>query len=321
MPNQDVIAICHFLNVGQGTSQVIELGQQKVIVIDTGSQSVKHSPLFTLLAERDIKSIEALILSHNDTDHINGIASLLQKYAQRIKRIDFLIDRKDNSNIIQTIKRYYPLEFVHRLEVDTPNLDKDIFKDSSVSVCVKVLFPTFSANIQYQRNETCAIVMLIVGTQKVIFSSDAPIAAWRDVVKRNENKQMKVNILTVPHHGGSFVDQNEDECWQWFFENIRTNYAIVSAGYNNTYGHPTEDVIHSFIRHGVEIFCTQSNPICCGGTSNDTTCCGTIIVNIGKSTIDIENIEQLRQRKKYFSQRMCNLVPSLVSCVYEENIR
>jgi competence protein ComEC len=305
-------AICHFLNVGQGASQVIELGQQKVIVIDTGLQSGKRSPLLTLLAEREIKSIEALILSHNDIDHINGVAAFLRNYAPLIKRIGFLIDRKDNNrkdNIIQTIKKYYLLESIIRLEVDVPNLDKDIFSDSSVPVCVRVLFPTFSANIQYQKNETCAIVMLIVGTQKVIFSSDAPIAAWRDIVKRNQNKPMRVNILTVPHHGGRFTSVPSSHCdfqkelIEFHTQLVKTDYAVVSFASHNRYGHPNSEVIQSFIQNEIEIFCIQKATQCYG--DSDDICCGTIVADISTDETKIRNVDELQKRKFKMNPRLC----------------
>ncbi|MDR1290902.1 MAG: MBL fold metallo-hydrolase [Planctomycetaceae bacterium] len=308
-------ATCHFLNVGQGMSQVIEIGQQKAIVVDTGSQSGQHSPLLKLLAEREIQKIEVLILSHNDTDHIGGVVSLLRKYSKQIEYIGFLTDRGNNDKFIQTIKKYYPSDSKIRLEVDAPNLSKDIFKNNSVPICVKVLFPTFSENIQYEKNETCAVVMLIVGTQKVIFSGDASILAWRSIVNRNENRQIVANILTVPHHGGRFTSVPPSHCdfqkqlVEFHTQLVKTNYAVASFASHNKYRHPISEVIRSFAQNKVEIFCIQKAEECDEGTSGD--CCGTIIADIGTDETKIRNHEELKRRKEERKSRLC--------CVYTEH--
>jgi competence protein ComEC len=310
MLKQNMKATCHFLNVGQGMSQVIEIGQQKAIVVDTGSQSEQYSPLINLLAEREIKTIEVLILSHNDKDHIGGIAALLRKYSRQIKFIGFLIDRED-TDIVQTIKKYYPLDSTIRLEVDSPNLAKDVFNDTSVPACVKILFPTFSANIQNEKNETCAIVMLVVGTQKVIFSGDASIAAWRNIVKRNENKQIIANILTVPHHCGRFTSvppshsDFQKQLVEFHTKLIRADYAIASFSSHNKYGHPSPEVIQSFAQNKVEVFCTQKATKCDGGAIGD--CCGTIVADIGTDETKIRNFEELQERKEKRKSRLCRV--------------
>jgi beta-lactamase superfamily II metal-dependent hydrolase len=302
-------AICHFLNVGQGTSQVIELGQQKVIIIDTGSQCGEHNSLLTLLAEREIESIEMLILSHNDIDHINGFATLLRKYSSKIKRIGFLIDREDISNIIQTLKKYHLLQSITRLEVENPNLDKNIYNNNSAQLYVKVLFPTFTANIQCQKNKTCAIIMLTVGTQKVIFSSDAPIAAWRNIIERNNNQQIKVNIMTIPHHGGRFTSVPQSHCntfqkelIEFHTKLVKTDYAITSFASNNKYGHPCAEIIQSFIQHKIEVFCIQKATQC-NGDSN--ICCGTITVDITANKTKIRNFDELQKHKSEKNPRLC----------------
>jgi competence protein ComEC len=257
-------------------------------------------------------------LSHNDSDHVGDAETLFDEYQQNIKEVYYLVDRSLDQNQSYRIamsaieKKYLTKDKIYRLEAGKA---KDIFSEGQLQI--SVLFPSFCNNQENEKNNTCAIIGLKAGTKKIIFSGDAPVDAWKSIVE--SNGKLKVQILTVPHHGGRFANNKNDI--EWFFENIRADYAIVSAGYGNQYKHPYKDVIHSFVQHGVEIFCTQSNPICCGSVLGDTICCGTIIANIGENRIDIKNIELLKQRKEYFSQGMCNFVPSFVSCIEEGNIR
>lgn len=304
MKNRRYVATCYFLDVGQGASQVILLGGGRAIIIDTGiKREAFKSPLITLLKkELKIQTIEALILSHNDNDHVGDAVTLFDEYQQNIKEVYYLVDRDNDQNQSYRIamsaveKEYLSESDLYRLETGK---SKNIFSEGQLFV--SVLFPNFYTNQNKQGNDTCAIVALEVGTQKIIFSGDAPIVAWKSIVR--DNGKVRTQILTVPHHGGKF-NNNEDDA-TWFFENIKIDHAIVSSGYNNRYGHPKKDTISSFVQNDVEIFCTQSNPTCCGLFRDNKTCCGTIVADISTDRIDIKNIERLRQIKAQFPQGMC----------------
>ncbi len=87
-------ATCCFLDVGQGTSQVVLLSNRRTIVIDTGPQSPQgKSPVVRLLQEHQIETIEALVLSHNDSDHVGDIKNIVDAFPEKIKRIYLLKDR------------------------------------------------------------------------------------------------------------------------------------------------------------------------------------------------------------------------------------
>jgi len=294
---------CHFLNVGQGTSQVIEIGQQRAIIVDAGPKN-GGCQLLRLLADRKIETIEWLILSHNDGDHINGVDSLLRKYADKIKKIGFLVDRnfinqQGGQTVIQVVQKYSTI-ISRRLEVDAPNLEKSIFDEESTNTKITLLFPTLKTNLLKLKNDTCAILALHINSEKIIFSGDAPIAAWRDIVTRNKDQRIITNILTVPHHGGVFASQ--EELNEFHSQLVKTDYAIASFA-SNREKIPRSEVIQSFVKHGIEVFCTQRARQC-GGTENNMECCGTIIVDIGQS-LHIRNGVELRKRKSMIKPRLC----------------
>jgi competence protein ComEC len=288
---------CYFLDVGQGASQVIHLGKQRAIVIDTGRhQTRSRSPLLTLLSELDIKTIEALILSHNDTDHIGDLCDILTTFGKGIRHAYYLADaHTERTNNI--FKNKENIE-VHRLEYDEKT--KAIFEDRTAQIEVAVLYPAFENNLSAtSSNNTSAIVLLSVGTQRIVFSGDAPVNAWKVIV--DKKGQLSLQILTVPHHGsGLFCDNDTD--LDWFHLNVKTKYAIVSVGYNNTYNHPNPNIIKSFAIQNTEIFCTQSNTGC---NPNSTICCGTVIADINTTNTKIRNETDLNRRKEQNQQRLC----------------
>jgi hypothetical protein len=181
----------------------------------------------------------------------------------------------------------------------------DIFIETENNLFVSVLYPYFRNNVESERNRTCAVIALRIGDQKVIFSSDAPVDAWRTIIAHSGKKSLQ--ILTVPHHGGNFATSENDR--EWFFENVNTKYAIVSTGYNNRYDHPRPEVIHSFVQNNTEIFCTQSNRICNSGFEIDAndiiTCCGTIVADLSSQCTTIRDVVKLREIKNKFTKCLC----------------
>jgi competence protein ComEC len=311
MSNHNNVATCYFLDVGQGTSQMIHLGEHRAIVIDTGSKRKENSsPLLSLLDELDIQTIEALVLSHNDYDHNGDIKNFIDKYRERIHRVFILFDRPLKENRTYNTMRVAIDddikfdEIVVRLEAKKDV--SDIFVDTENNLSVSVLYPYVRNNVELEKNGTCAVIALLVGDQKIIFFGDAPVEAWRTIIAHNGKQSLQ--ILTVPHHGGNFaIDMNDRE---WFFEHVTTQYAIVSVGYGNKYNHPRPEVIHSFVQHNIEIFCTQSNPACHPAChfeipDNNVTCCGTIVVDIGFNCTVIRDVIKLRKIKNQFQKRIC----------------
>jgi beta-lactamase superfamily II metal-dependent hydrolase len=306
MNNHNNVATCYFLDVSQGASQVIILNGRRAIIIDTGQKCKNTCPLLTLLKDFNIQTIEALVLSHNDSDHVGNVESILDQYLERIRQIFILQDRPLHEN-----KMYYIMKaainddikfdkIVARLE--TKGNAGDIFVDTENDLYVSVLYPYIRNNSESEKNDTCAVIALVIGSQKIIFSGDAPIEAWQTIIAHNGNQSLQ--IITVPHHGGHFASNETDR--EWFFKNVTTQYAIVSVGHGNKYDHPKQEVIRSFIQHRMEIFCTQSNRICSyGRPDNNISCCGTIVADIGYQCTTIRDIEKLREIKNKFQNRLC----------------
>ena len=310
---EDFTAACYFLNVGQGTSQVIHLGNKRAIVIDTGPRWCPScSPLLSLLKNRDIQKIEALILSHNDQDHIGEAAAVLDNYKKRIDSVFFLEDRSrdENKQLYNALKSSYRKKYIKQvIRLENDDKPKTLFSEGDISI--DLLFPGFSQNIFATKpNNTSAIIALSIGTQTVIFSGDAPIEAWKDIV--GKNGRIESQIFTIPHHGGGFISSKpETESFvndlNWFHDKgIQTKFAIVSVGTNNKYKHPSPQIIQSFAKRNIEVLCTQATSQCTGNPETcEVICCGTIVANIGLNTTQIKNLDGFRESKETMPHRLC----------------
>jgi len=321
---------CWFLDVGQGTSNVILLGEGRAIVIDCGpcgsQQTIK-------LLSRHVDTIEALIISHNDADHDYNVPQVLQQYRRATKNIFFLQDKPPTElpRTLGLLKEAKDGDFPvpRRLEVDgsPPTV---LFSENGVEL--SVLYPDFTANLVVQAsaastaNQTSAVLRLSCGNRRVVFSGDGTIDAWEYLTaKMPEAKPLPCDIMTVPHHGGSISNCATGERShqaRLYAELIKPEYAIISVGTSNRHNHPKRDTLDALVNAGVTVLCTQMTGVCCpelemarsmrsvlaqpsrsrrcksttqSGRSKDVACFGSVVAEISTTHLQISGLSRYRR--------------------------
>jgi competence protein ComEC len=292
--NGNLRSECFFLDVGQGTGHLIHLGEGRVIVIDGGPVSASQV-LLTLLADFKVRTIERLIVSHNDRDHCGATGEVLSKHHDKVRVLYLLIDRRDfpDNRFIQTVrfvdrerakKRLPPLE-KRWLGVDDPPRKatvikpKVIFSDTHRNVRLEVLHPNFNTVFDALigsegSNPSSAVLRLRCGSRSIIFPGDAPLNAWEAIHRQMRKKTIRCDVLSVPHHGGviwsSGTEARVSERLRWLYsEVIRCQYAVISAGTTNSEGHPRPECVRA-LREAIPgsnenpaVLCTQLTNQCC----------------------------------------------------------
>lgn len=203
----EILAECYFLDVGQGSSQVIDLGDGSAVVIDCGPS---FQTLGNLLTRRlGIKRITALILSHNHRDHIGGAVGLARQYRGHVDKVYLLQDR--SADAMQELDYWSYL----RQQSELGLLPKPLFLQQSQTLAIskdvslEVLFPDSFSNIDAQAanqpNETCGVLLLHCGNKRILFSGDAEIGAWRGIIQARNGSPIECDVFAVPHHGGQVI--------------------------------------------------------------------------------------------------------------------
>lgn len=323
---------CFFLDVGEGTSQIIYLGNRKAIIIDTGScnPDSNYSILEKFIEDKAINCIEAVILSHSDEDHFGNAATLIRNHIDNIKSIYFSLDKNTDK---QVIKRFWQSilpflkgnkEVCNREKFKPFNAPQICYTNNLDNPLVKLdlLYPThshtFEAVIHNNANLASAILLFSVGNKRILFTGDAPYSAF-EYIEKKSGKQ-SVNIMTVPHHGGDIAADSK-QLNNLYSDIIKTNIAIVSVGRNNKYNHPKPEVLETLVRNKIEIFCTQLSKFCCppghesewknkrgyeglefsisskNESQSNIPCAGTIEAVINDESITISHIDKLCQYK------------------------
>lgn len=325
---------CWFLDVGQGLSNIVLLDDGRAIVIDAGP-TAGTIPL--QLLKRYVHTVELLVLSHNDQDHDGGAARIVEAYPRAINRVLFLVDRPAKE-LTRTLKVLLAERAAgnlfrepERLEVSGSNSGKPrlLYKDDASGIRLFLLYPTFMENLgaesgsSKRANATSAILTLVCGGRRIVFSGDANIEAWEALASRIGSKApLTCEILTVPHHGGAIASgntNNKSALDRLYSSIVKPKYAVVSVGTTNTYGHPLPQTLGALNRFGVRVLCTQMTPQCSSdlekirpgvlfplapsqssalakrtgsGRSKDVACAGSLVAEVRSDAIVLTRVDE-----------------------------
>jgi len=324
---------CWFFDVGQGTSNVIYLGDGQAIIIDCGPGKSKQTWQFL---HKHVSNIKALIFSHNDSDHINGAAGILGDFVGIVEKIYFLADGK-HEKVLGLLSTYDPEGKIpcERLE-KTSEGSKIIFHEGNIKL--EIIYPGFISNLEAERsgnrraNQTSAIIKLTCEEKCIVFSGDATIEAWERLAKEYLKEQpFECDIMTIPHHGGKITSGHGELRAQkkLYTKIIKPKCGIISVGTSNGDGHPCPETISAMVESGIEVLCTQMTPQCCNnleeirgvnriiaqpslssrkegktqsGRSKNIACLGTITAEINPEEIRIIQLKTHLQNMELFSK-------------------
>jgi competence protein ComEC len=320
-------AECCFADVGQGTCNIILLGANRAIVIDCGRRGI--TPV-RLLRHFRVRELVALIVSHNDNDHCGGALDIIVAYPRAIRQVLFLEDRPARENrfygVIKSEVECGNIPQPQRLEASSPS-GSCLWQEPERSLSLHVLFPWFGANIAANeaggRNETSALMALNCGRRRVVFPGDLQLSGWR-ALRQQQGAPVRCNVLAAPHHCGDLArGQEVSGVHTWIYtQAVRCDTAIVSVGSSNPHGHPAPEHLRAILQTGASVLCTQITPRChedleavraailaralpgsssnqkrtatASGRSRDVGCAGTVMVEIGPETVNVQRLPEHR---------------------------
>jgi competence protein ComEC len=222
------ILIVRFLAVGQGDAILIDDSHGNQILIDGGDGKKILEKLDKYLPFYD-RTIEMIVLTHPDFDHLGGILKALESYEVE----NFLY-----SGIVSKDKSYQ--EFINLLEREKLKIipaqtGQGVILANGASL--NILYPDEAVNgIEVENaNEYSVVTKLIFNDFSLLLPSDAGRRLEAHLL--NSDLNLKSDILKIGHHGSKYSTH------PLFF--IRTNpeIAVISVG-ENRYGHPTQEVLN-----------------------------------------------------------------------------
>jgi len=234
------------LDIGQGDSIFIETPDMRHILIDGGPDSA----VLGKLAERlpfFKKSLDVVILTHPDQDHLMGLLYVLQKY-----KVDYIIWTgmvRDGANYSK---------WVALLEQKQQQGSKIIItklgdKIKNGNVVIETLNPSENLEGTFfkEANDTGVVERLTYGKNSFLFTADIPSEIEQAMIDANIN--LASDVLKVGHHGSKYSSS------ETFLQEVNPNIAAISAGAHNTYGHPTQEVLQRLENSGITTLRTDQS--------------------------------------------------------------
>ena len=212
------------LDVGQGDSTLVELRNNKNILIDTGgnvNNKTLLNKLTTYFKSVGIKKIEALILTHGDFDHMGEAINLVENF--KVEKVIF--NCGEFNDLEQELIKV---------------LDKKHIKYYS---CIKELNVNknklyFLQTKEYDNeNDNSNVIYTELSGYKFMFMGDAGVDKEKDILEKYNLSN--IDVLKVGHHGSKTSSSKE------FINEINPKYSIISVGKNNRYGHPNKEVLNN----------------------------------------------------------------------------
>src|SRR6202790_3672404 len=240
------------LDVGQGDSLFVTFPGGHTMLVDAGGAlgsfhaggmrsglDVGEDVVSPYLWSRGLKQIEVVALTHAHQDHLGGLPAVLENF--RVQEL--WVGRDIGSAAYQQV-----LAIAHQRGVRVVHMKQgDSFARGNVSG--SILWPEDLAENHTAKNDDSLVMRLTDGTQSILLPGDIERSSERKILA--ENEIVSANFLKVAHHGSktSTIEQ--------FLSNSHPAFAAISAGRDNSFGHPSPEVVERLKAAGVCVFLTD----------------------------------------------------------------
>jgi competence protein ComEC len=242
-PGQKPLKIA-FLDVGQGDSILIQAPNGQTMLIDGGrSTSLANTAIIPKLKEWGAKQVDVLIPTHPDADHIGGLVGVLENYPVKLVA---LTGQVHSTQIYERLLTNIRDKNVEALKVRTGTA---IPFDPSVKI--EVLGPDEEAVQDDDNNDASIVIKLTYGSTSFLLTGDAEFPENKAIL--NHGSDVRSNVLKLGHHG-SRTSTNED-----WLKRVQPQLGIISAGKDNSFGHPHPEVIAALEKLGIQYIRTDEH--------------------------------------------------------------
>jgi competence protein ComEC len=241
-----------FLDVGQGDSAVIELPDGQTVLIDGGARydrfDMGKNVVAPFLWSRRIHHITHVIGTHQQLDHVGGLIWVLRHmsvgryWGGGIERSEKFVEDLNTALRDQRIDQHTVVRGQDLLQSSQCRLS--ILNPPETSV-IRESTQSYTGTLL---NNLSIVSRLQCGTYSILFAADIETAGLR---RLNEEGYQPVTVLKVPHHGAR---SSLDPGW---IRQLHPQYAVISVGAANPYGHPMESVLKTYQDQHIPVFRTD----------------------------------------------------------------
>ncbi len=222
------------LDVGQGQS-VLFLSQQEAVAVDCGGDDAGNV-LADALGDVGESELELLMLTHFDSDHIDGVEQLLERVTVDFIAVPDIEDDSGHWAEIEALAAAYQVELIKVTEDTTVS-----FGSAEIEI--------FAPVTQDDDNNGGLSALVWEGDFEVLLTGD--MDSETELLLAEEQNLSAVDVLVVGHHGSRYSTGEE------FLGIVQPETAIISVGANNSYGHPTQETLERLAAAGCTVYRTD----------------------------------------------------------------
>ena len=232
----------HFIDVGQGDSILIQAGEQAMLV-DAGTNE-SGSVVTEYLRSLNITKLDYLIGTHPHEDHIGGLDDVIHSFD-----IGTVI-MPNVSHTTQTYEDVLDALLEKNLTVTAPHPgDSYSIGDASFTVLSPSAEIAEQAAENDDLNNLSVGIRLVYGSNAFVLCGDAESDSEEAMVE--SGLDLKADVLKAGHHGSSTSTSDA------FLAAVNPDYAVISCGKDNSYGHPHQETMDKLNAADISIFRTD----------------------------------------------------------------
>src|SRR3989338_1511324 len=215
-----------FLDIGQGDAIFIEAPNGNQVLIDGGSNRAVLKELGKVMPFYD-RTIDAVIATHPDKDHIGGLVEVLKNY-----RTDMVMEPgvSSDTGAYQELEKTIADKKLPRILAR-----RGMSLNLGEGAWLNILFPDRNTE-GWETNTASIVAKLVYGNNSFLLTGDSPIAI-ENYLSMIDGQNLKRDGWKAGHHG-SRTSTSES-----FVSFVSPEYSVTSAGKNNQYGHPHKEVL------------------------------------------------------------------------------
>jgi competence protein ComEC len=240
------------LDVGQGDSLFLAFPRGRTMLVDAGGELLNfghggmHSGIdigedvvSPFLWSRGLQRIDVIALTHAHEDHLGGLASVFENFRVGELWVGRDVDTAAYRRVL-AIARARGVPVRHLRQGDSFNED---------GVAGNILWPDDLSEGRAAKNDDSLVMRLKDGAESFLLAGDIERPSERRIL--NEDQTVGINFLKVAHHGSKTSTTDA------FLAAAHPSFGAISVGRDNSFGHPSPEVVERLEEAGVRIYRTD----------------------------------------------------------------